>query len=122
MMKKNNVILISAFVLIVAIILIVTIVNRKPMDNTLKIEDVQKIEQDISSGKKITLSRFEDFMQESARQEGNYNIYRYNVNDKYRVEVVEKEERVVAIKVINKVSEKFVELYTDSLEQFLLLD
>ncbi|MBO5477864.1 MAG: hypothetical protein J6A15_08955 [Clostridia bacterium] len=124
-MKKNNLIIIGilvVFVVVVIVTLNIALKNNKYVDNTLTMENINEIEARISEGALIKVKDFEEYKLDSTRQDGNYTVYLYNVNDKYRVEVVARKELVVSIKLINKVTERYTDIMINSLEQFLVND
>ena len=124
-MKKNNLIIIGILVVIVVVVIVTlnrALKNNKYVDNTLTMENINEIEARISEGDLIKVKDFEEYKLDSTRQDGNYTVYLYNVNDKYRVEVVARKELVVSIKLINKVTERYTDIMINSLEQFLVND
>lgn len=124
-MKKNSVVIISmlvVFVIVVVITLNIAFRNRKYIDNSLTLEYLETIENKISNNKIIKIDEFEKFELDNTIPNGNSTTYLYNINDKYRVEIIAKNDIVVSIKVINKVTEVYIDMMVDSLEIFLIND
>lgn len=124
-MKKNNIIILAILVIFIIVVIItfnIALKNRKYVDNTLTIDNLTEIENKISEGKVIRITEFEEYKLDTTREEGELTIYLYNVNDKYRVEVIVREELVLSVRLINKVTEVSVDLMTQSLEEFLIND
>lgn len=124
-MKKNNIIILAiliVFVIVVIITLNFALKNRKYTDNTLTLDNLATIESKISEGKIIKIEDFEKYKLDNTKEEGSITTYFYNVNDKYKVEVIARNELVIGIKLINKVTEVYVDIMNDSLEEFLAND
>ena len=124
-MKKNNIIIVAIliiFVIVVFFTLSIALKNRKHIDNTLTLEYLEEIETKISNGDVIKIVDFEKFKLDNTLNKGNLNTYLYNINDKYRVEITAKNDIVLSIKVINKVTEVYIDMMVDSLETFLIND
>lgn len=124
-MKKNNIIILAiliVFVIVVIITLNFALKNRKYTDNTLTLDNLTTIESKISEGKIIKIEDFEKYKLDNTKEEGSITTYFYNVNDKYKVEVIARNELVIGIKLINKVTEVYVDIMNDSLEEFLAND
>lgn len=124
-MKKNNIIIVAIliiFVIVVFFTLSIALKNRKHIDNTLTLEYLEEIETKISNGDAIKMVDFEKFKLDNTLNKGNLNTYLYNINDKYRVEITAKNDIVLSIKVINKVTEVYIDMMVDSLETFLIND
>lgn len=124
-MKKNNIIIVAIliiFVIVVFFTLSIALKNRKHIDNTLTLEYLEEVEVKISNGDVIKIVDFEKFKLDNTLNKGNLNTYLYNINDKYRVEITAKNDIVLSIKVINKVTEVYIDMMVDSLETFLIND
>ena len=124
-MKKNNIIIVAIliiFVIVVFFTLSIALKNRKHIDNTLTLEYLEEVEVKISNGDVIKIVDFEKFKLDNTLNKGNLNTYLYNINDKYRVEITAKNDIVLSIKVINKVTEIYIDMMVDSLETFLIND
>lgn len=124
-MKKNNIIIVAIliiFVIVVFFTLSIALKNRKHIDNTLTLEYLEEVEVKISNGDVIKMVDFEKFKLDNTLNKGNLNTYLYNINDKYRVEITAKNDIVLSIKVINKVTEIYIDMMVDSLETFLIND
>lgn len=124
-MKKNNIIIVAIliiFVIVVFFTLSIALKNRKHIDNTLTLEYLEEIETKISNDDVIKIVDFEKFKLDNTLNKGNLNTYLYNINDKYRVEITAKNDIVLSIKVINKVTEVYIDMMVDSLETFLIND
>ena len=124
-MKKNNIIIVAIliiFIIVVFFTLSIALKNRKHIDNTLTLEYLEEVEVKISNGDVIKIVDFEKFKLDNTLNKGNLNTYLYNINDKYRVEITAKNDIVLSIKVINKVTEVYVDVMVDSLEIFLIND
>lgn len=124
-MKKNNIIIVAIliiFVIVVFFTLSIALKNRKHIDNTLTLEYLEEVEVKISNGDVIKMVDFEKFKLDNTLNKGNLNTYLYNINDKYRVEITAKNDIVLSIKVINKVTEVYIDMMVDSLETFLIND
>lgn len=124
-MKKNNIIILSIlifFVIVVIITLNFALKNMKYTDNTLTLDNLTTIESKISERKIIKIKDFEKYKLDNTKEEGSITTYFYNVNDKYKVEVIARNELVIGIKLINKVTEVYVDIMNDSLEEFLAND
>lgn len=124
-MKKNNIIIVAIliiFIIVVFFTLSIALKNRKHIDNTLTLEYLEEIETKISNGDVIKIVDFEKFKLDNTLNKGNLNTYLYNINDKYRVEITAKNDIVLSIKVINKVTEVYIDMMVDSLETFLIND
>ena len=124
-MKKNNIIIVAIliiFVIVVFFTLSIALKNRKHIDNTLTLEYLEEVEVKISNSDVIKMVDFEKFKLDNTLNKGNLNTYLYNINDKYRVEITAKNDIVLSIKVINKVTEVYMDMMVDSLETFLIND
>ena len=124
-MKKNNIMIVAIliiFVIVVFFTLSIALKNRKHIDNTLTLEYLEEVEVKISNGDVIKIVDFEKFKLDNTLNKGNLNTYLYNINDKYRVEITAKNDIVLSIKVINKVTEVYIDMMVDSLETFLIND
>jgi len=124
-MKKNNIIIIAILILFVIVVfftLSIALKNRKYIDNNLTLEYLEEIVTKISDGENIKVVDFEKFELDNTINKGDLNTYLYNINDKYRVEIIAKNDLVLSIKVINKVTEVYVDIMVDSLEIFLRND
>ena len=124
-MKKNNIIIVAIliiFVIVVFFTLSIALKNRKHIDNTLTLEYLEEVEVKISNSDVIKMVDFEKFKLDNTLNKGNLNTYLYNINDKYRVEITAKNDIVLSIKVINKVTEVYIDMMVDSLETFLIND
>lgn len=124
-MKKNNIIIVAIliiFIIVVFFTLSIALKNRKHIDNTLTLEYLEEVEVKISNGDVIKIVDFEKFKLDNTLNKGNLNTYLYNINDKYRVEITAKNDIVLSIKVINKVTEVYIDMMVDSLETFLIND
>ena len=124
-MKKNNIIILSiiiVFIIVISITLNIALKNRKYIDNTLTLEYLDTIEAKIAAGEIIKIEDFEQFKLDKTDVKGSVTTYFYNINDKYRVEIMAKNDIVNSIKVINKVTEVYIDMMVDSLEIFLIND
>ena len=124
-MKKNNIIIVSIliiFAIVVFITLNVALKSTKNIDNVLTLEYLENIENKISNNEVIKISEFEKFELSDTKQNGKFTTYMYNINDKYKAEIVVKNDIVVSLKIINKVTEVYVDMMVDSLEIFLIND
>lgn len=124
-MKKNDIIILAIFIVFIIVVIItfnVALKNRKYTDNTLTLDNLTTIESKISENKIIKIEDFEKYKLDNKKEEGSITTYFYNINDKYRVEVIARNGIVISIKLINKVTEAYVDIMVDSLEIFLIND
>ena len=124
-MKKNDIIILAIFIVFIIVVIItfnVSLKNRKYTDNTLTLDNLTTIESKISENKIIKIEDFEKYKLDNKKEEGSITTYFYNINDKYRVEVIARNGIVISIKLINKVTEAYVDIMVDSLEIFLIND
>lgn len=121
MKKSKYIILICLIILIVAIVTIMLIVrkNEKYIDKSITMEDLQNIDNNIKEGKLITIDEFKQYELKDEELENVQTKYIYNMNDKYQVEVIERNQRIVSIVLKNKVTYTSVDLIYSSLTRFL---
>lgn len=121
MKKSKYIILICLIILIVAIVTIMLIVrkNEKYIDKSITMEDLQNIDNNIKEGKLITIDEFKQYELKDEELENGQTKYIYNMNDKYQVEVIERNQRIVSIVLKNKVTYTSVDVIYSSLTRFL---
>ena len=121
MKKSKYIILICLIILIVAIVTIILIVrkNEKYIDKSITMEDLQNIDNNIKEGKQITIDEFKQYELKDEELENGQTKYIYNMNDKYQVEVIERNQRIVSIVLKNKVTYTSVDIIYSSLTRFL---
>lgn len=121
MKKSKYIILICLIILIVAIVTIMLIVrkNEKYIDKSITMEDLQNIDNNIKEGKQITIDEFKQYELKDEELENGQTKYIYNMNDKYQVEVIERNQRIVSIVLKNKVTYTSVDIIYSSLTRFL---
>ena len=121
MKKSKYIILICLIILIVAIVTIMLIVrkNEKYIDKSITMEDLQNIDNNIKEGKQITIDEFKQYELKDEELENGQTKYIYNMNDKYQVEVIERNQRIVSIVLKNKVTYTSVDIIYSSLTSFL---
>lgn len=121
MKKSKYIILICLTILIVAIVTIMLIVrkNEKYIDKSITMEDLQNIDNNIKEGKLITIDEFKQYELKDEELENGQTKYIYNMNDKYQVEVIERNQRIVSIVLKNKVTYTSVDIIYSSLTRFL---
>lgn len=121
MKKSKYIILICLIILIVAIVTIMLIVrkNEKYIDKSITMEDLQNIDNNIKEGKLITIDEFKQYELKDEELENGQTKYIYNMNDKYQVEVIERNQRIVSIVLKNKVTYTSVDIIYSSLTRFL---
>lgn len=121
MKKSKYIILICLIILIVAIVTIMLIVrkNEKYIDKSITMEDLQNIDNNIKEGKLITIDEFKQYELKDEELENVQTKYIYNMNDKYQVEVIERNQRIVSIVLKNKVTYTSVDIIYSSLTRFL---
>lgn len=121
MKKSKYIILICLIILIVAIVTIMLIVrkNEKYIDKSITMEDLQNIDNNIKEGKLITIDEFKQYELKDEELENGQTKYIYNMNDKYQIEVIERNQRIVSIVLKNKVTYTSVDIIYSSLTRFL---
>lgn len=121
MKKSKYIILICLIILIVAIVTIMLIVrkNEKYIDKSITMEDLQNIDNNIKEGKLITIDEFKQYELKDEELENGQTKYIYNMNDKYQVEVIERNQRIVSVVLKNKVTYTSVDIMYSSLTRFL---
>ncbi|MGN1012515.1 MAG: hypothetical protein ACI4ON_01635 [Clostridia bacterium] len=121
MKKSKYIILICLIILIVAIVTIMLIVrkNEKYIDKSITMEDLQNIDNNIKEGKLITIDEFKQYELKDEELENGQKKYIYNMNDKYQVEVIERNQRIVSVILKNKVTYTSVDIMYSSLTRFL---
>ena len=121
MKKSKYIILICLIILIVAIVTIMLIVrkNEKYIDKSITMGDLQNIDNNIKEGKLITIDEFKQYELKDEELENGQTKYIYNMNDKYQVEVIERNQRIVSIVLKNKVTYTSVDIIYSSLTRFL---
>ena len=93
--------------------------NEKYIDKSITMEDLQNIDNNIKEGKLITIDEFKQYELKDEELENGQTKYIYNMNDKYQVEVIERNQRIVSIVLKNKVTYTSVDIIYSSLTRFL---
>ena len=93
--------------------------DEKYIDKSITMEDLQNIDNNIKEGKLITIDEFKQYELKDEELENGQTKYIYNMNDKYQVEVIERNQRIVSIVLKNKVTYTSVDIIYSSLTRFL---
>lgn len=121
-MKNNKIILsiLFIFIIIVIITLIFTLKNKAYQTNNITMDYVSDIYNKIKNGETITFEKyFKNYKPMEVNEYEYYTTYVYNVNDKFYLEVILNNDIIANINLINWETEEYIDLMTNSLEEFL---
>ena len=96
-----------------------TIKEHSDITDDTFISFITFIDNNIKEGKLITIDEFKQYELKDEELENGQTKYIYNMNDKYQVEVIERNQRIVSIVLKNKVTYTSVDIICSSLTRFL---
>lgn len=126
MTKNNKIFTIIFFVFIFLIIVISSIFIYKNLTyykDILSIDDVIDINNKINANEKINMTYFKNFKLDNKEEKNGFTTYTYDMGSKYQFEVsVARDNKIIEMKLVNKVTYDYVNILRDSLDKFLQFD